>query len=169
MGRILFWGNFWIFSFLCLQRTPRVASTSCWGSKSELPKRLEMQQAGDVCWRIGTTHCLGRFCMSDGGVSYPSEMTRIPLKYWRRQNVVSQQACNAAERTDLHFLPRLKRAKPKKGIGDCHFRKKRRLGGMRGGTGCTRASHAFSSGHLVSSHVMVGVVGLGLAGWEKRK
>lgn len=62
--------------------------------------------------------------MSDGDVSYPSEMTGILLKHWRRQDVDSQQACNAAERTDLHFLPRLKRAKPKKGIGDCHFRKK---------------------------------------------
>lgn len=62
--------------------------------------------------------------MSDGDVSYPGEMTGIPLKHWRRQNFDSQQAGNAAERTDLHFLPRLKRAKPKKGIRDCHFRKK---------------------------------------------
>lgn len=62
--------------------------------------------------------------MSDREVSYPSEMTRIPLKHWRRQNFDSQQGCAAAERTDLHFLPRLKRAKPKKGIKDCHFRKK---------------------------------------------
>lgn len=62
--------------------------------------------------------------MSDREVSYPSEMTRIPLKHWRRQNFDSQQGCDAAEHTDLHFLPRLKRAKPKMGIKDCHFRKK---------------------------------------------
>lgn len=62
--------------------------------------------------------------MSDSEVSYLSEMTRIPLKHWLRQNFDSQQACNAAECTDLHFLPRLKLAKTKKGIRDCHFKKK---------------------------------------------
>lgn len=97
-------------------------SSSCCESRSELPKRLEMRRAGYVCRRFGIT--LGRFCVPDGEASCPSEMTGIPLKHWRRPNVDSQQACNAAERTDLHFLPRLKRAKPKKGIGDCHFRKK---------------------------------------------
>lgn len=54
-------------------------------------------------------------------------MTRIPLRHWLTHNFDSQQDCSVAECTDFHFLPRLKLAKTRKDIRDCHFKEKKHV------------------------------------------